>query len=44
MVEAPQLDISATFIRQCIREKKSIRYLVPEPVEEMIRNKGFYQQ
>ena len=36
MVEAPQLDISATFIRQCIREKKSIRYLVPEPVEEMM--------
>ena len=30
MVEAPQPDISATFIRQCIREKKSIRYLVPE--------------
>ncbi|HQQ97736.1 MAG TPA: nicotinate (nicotinamide) nucleotide adenylyltransferase [Cyclobacteriaceae bacterium] len=44
MVEAPHLDISATFIRQCVREKKSIRYLVPEPVEEMIRNKGFYQQ
>jgi nicotinate-nucleotide adenylyltransferase len=42
MVEAPLLDISATYIRQCIKEKKSIRYLVPEPVEQMIRVKGFY--
>jgi nicotinate-nucleotide adenylyltransferase len=41
-VDAPMLDISATYIRQCIREKKSIRYLVPEPVEQMIRTKGFY--
>jgi nicotinate-nucleotide adenylyltransferase len=42
-VDAPRLDISATYIRQCIHEKKSIRYLVPEPVEHMIRAKGFYQ-
>ncbi len=43
MVEAPLLDISATFIRQCIKEKKSIRYMVPEPVEEMIRLHNFYK-
>lgn len=42
MVDAPLLDISATFIRGCIRSNKSIRYLVPEPVENMIRAKGFY--
>ena len=42
IVKSPLLDISATYIRQCIREKKSIRYLVPEPVEQMIRAKGFY--
>lgn len=42
IVQAPMLDISATYIRQCIREKKSIRYLVPEPVEQMIHAKGFY--
>ena len=41
-VPAPMLDISATFIRQCIREKRSIRYLVPERVEEMIRSRKFY--
>lgn len=43
IVQAPLLDISATYIRQCIQNKKSIRYLVPEPVENMIRLKGFYQ-
>jgi nicotinate-nucleotide adenylyltransferase len=43
MIEAPLLDISATFIRQCIKDKKSIRYMVPEPVEEMIRLRNFYK-
>lgn len=43
-VEAPLLDISATFIRNCIRNKQSVRYLVPDVVEEMIRTKGFYQE
>jgi len=42
-VDAPLLDISATFIRTCIRNKKSVRYLVPDAVEEIIRAKGFYQ-
>lgn len=42
MVEAPLLNISATFIRKLIRDNKSIRYLVPEPVEQMIKAKGFY--
>jgi nicotinate-nucleotide adenylyltransferase len=42
VVQAPLLDISATYIRECIRNKKSIRYMVPEPVENMIRQKGFY--
>jgi len=43
MVEAPLLDISATYIRSCIRDNKSIRYLVPEAVEQMIRSKQFYR-
>jgi nicotinate-nucleotide adenylyltransferase len=42
VVQAPLLDISATYIRECIRNKKSIRYMVPEPVETLIRQKGFY--
>lgn len=43
LVEAPMLDISATFIRQCIRNEQSIRYLVPDEVEAIIRAKGFYR-
>jgi nicotinate-nucleotide adenylyltransferase len=43
MVEAPLLDISATYIRGCVRDNKSIRYLVPEAVEQMIRSKQFYR-
>ncbi len=43
MIEAPLLDISATYIRNCIKNNKSIRYLVPEPVENMIRAKQFYR-
>lgn len=42
-IEAPLLDISATYIRECIRNNKSIRYLVPEPVEQLIRMKNFYR-
>jgi nicotinate-nucleotide adenylyltransferase len=41
-VDVPMLDISATFIRNCIRKNQSVRYLVPDAVEEMIRAKGFY--
>ena len=42
-VDAPMLDISATFIRGCIRNNQSIRYLVPDAVEQTIRAKGFYK-
>lgn len=42
MIDAPLLDISATYIRQCVKANKSIRYLVPESVENMIRTKNFY--
>ncbi len=41
-IDAPLLDVSATFIRNGIREGKSIKYLVPERVEEMILRKKFY--
>ncbi len=43
MIDAPLLDISATYIRNCIKSNKSIRYLVPEPIEQMIRTKQFYK-
>lgn len=41
-IEAPLLDISATFIRKCIRENWSLRYLVPERVAEYICSRKLY--
>lgn len=42
-VESPMVDISATFIRQCIKKDQSIKYLVPKEVEEQIIAKSFYR-
>lgn len=41
-IEAPLLDISATYIRKCIKENRSIRYLVPQKTVEYIDNKKLY--
>lgn len=41
-VDAPKIDISATLIRKLINQKKSIKYLVPEAVENQIVSKGFF--
>ncbi|RYY63410.1 MAG: nicotinate-nucleotide adenylyltransferase [Chitinophagaceae bacterium] len=44
VLDAPLLEISATYIRSSIQAGKSIRYLVPEPVEEEIEKSGFYKR
>ena len=44
IMEAPLLDISASKIREMIREKKSIRYMVPEKVREEIERGGYYRK
>jgi len=44
IVDAPLLQLSATQIRQYIKEGKSIRYLVPEKVREEIEKGGYYKK
>ncbi|MEM0938679.1 MAG: nicotinate (nicotinamide) nucleotide adenylyltransferase [Bacteroidota bacterium] len=42
-IEAPEVDISATLIRKLVAENKSIKYLVPEPVSNLIRIRGYFK-
>lgn len=40
--EVPLLNISSTYIREMIQAGKSVRYLVPAPVEDYILKHGLY--
>jgi nicotinate-nucleotide adenylyltransferase len=42
VMNAPLLDISASFIRNLVREKKSARYLLPDAVWEYIVDNRYY--
>jgi nicotinate-nucleotide adenylyltransferase len=42
MVDAPLLDISATYVRQLVQENKSIKYLVPEKVANYIYDRKIF--
>jgi nicotinate-nucleotide adenylyltransferase len=44
IMNAPLLEISATYIRDLIKKNKSIKYLVPENIEEEIKTNRFYNQ
>jgi nicotinate-nucleotide adenylyltransferase len=43
MYDVPLLDISATMIRQSLREGKSVRYLVPDNVFEFLSGSRLYK-
>lgn len=43
IMDAPLLEISSTYIRELVMEKKSIKYLVHEKVEIEIEQSRFYQ-
>ena len=42
--DVPQILISSTYIRQAIKEGKSVRYLVPEAVRKHIEEMHFYSK
>lgn len=44
IMDAPLLEISATYIRELVKENKSIKYLVPESIEQEVQNNRFYTQ
>ncbi|WP_295653141.1 nicotinate (nicotinamide) nucleotide adenylyltransferase [uncultured Mucilaginibacter sp.] len=39
----PLMELSATFIRKSIAEKKNVQYFVPDPVLKFIESKGLYR-
>jgi nicotinate-nucleotide adenylyltransferase len=43
ILDTPLLDISSTWIRQLIKTKKSIRYLVPEKVFDYLESSHLYR-
>lgn len=43
LFDAPMMNISASYIRKCIKQDKSVRYLVPEPVYEYLSTSNMYK-
>jgi len=44
MVNAPKIEVSSSFIREAIREGKSVRYFLPEKVYQYIDQMNFYRK
>jgi nicotinate-nucleotide adenylyltransferase len=43
MTQTPQMDISSTFIRQAVKQQKSIQFLVPDAVIDFMDKKSLYK-
>lgn len=44
LTNAPMMDISSTFIRKAIKEKRDVRFFLPHKVWEEIEASGFYRK
>ena len=44
VVEIPAVEVSATLIRERVRQARSIRYLVPDAVRDYIAARGLYRE
>ena len=41
--DTPEMEISSTFVRKAIKEKKNIQFFVPDQVLDFIESKGLYR-
>lgn len=44
MVDAPLVEISSTFIREAVKNKKDVRYFLPQAAWEYLREMHFYEK
>lgn len=44
LTKAPMMDISAQFIRKCIKEKKAVNYFLPQKIDQYIDEMNFYKK
>ncbi|MFN8166008.1 MAG: nicotinate (nicotinamide) nucleotide adenylyltransferase [Bacteroidia bacterium] len=44
LINAPVMELSSSFIREAIQNKKDVRYMLPEKVWEYIDEMNFYKQ
>jgi nicotinate-nucleotide adenylyltransferase len=43
-IDAPLIEISSSYIRECVKNNKSIRYLLPDKVIEYLLEMHFYEK
>jgi nicotinate-nucleotide adenylyltransferase len=44
LIQAPQIELSATYIRQAIKAKKDVRFLLSEKVYTYVKEMHFYEK
>jgi len=44
ITEAPVMELSSTFIRNAIKEKKNVRHMLPPQVAEYVKEMHFYEK